>query len=73
MYKFKSYSLKAGTYINIIFIEMINNKPLYSYSASPYRYSKDIKEILLKIYKKVYLTFDPMNNNLFDVHIFLMH
>ena len=73
MCEFKTYTIKANTYIDIIYIEAINNKLLYTYSDSSYRNPTNAKDILLKIYKNIYLTHSPTKNALFYFYIFLMH
>lgn len=73
MYKFKTYTIKANTYIDLIYIESINNKLLYIYSDSSYKNPKNAKDILLKLYKNIYLTHVPTKNASFDFYIFLMH
>lgn len=73
MYKFKTSIIKANTYIDIIYIEAINNKLLYTYSDSSFRNPTNAKDILLKLYKNIYLTHSPTKNVSFDFYIFLMH
>lgn len=73
MCEFKTYTIYANTYIDMIFIEAINNKLFYTYSDSPFRNPTNAKDILLKIYKNTYLTHSPTKNASFDFYIFLMH
>ena len=73
MYKFKTYTIKANTYIDLIYIESINNKLLYIYSDSSYRNPTNAKDIILKLYKNIYLTRVTTVNASIDFFIFLMH
>ena len=49
MYKFKTYTIKANTYIDLIYIESINNKLLYIYSDSSYRNPTNAKDIISNV------------------------